>query len=107
MSGGFIALLVVAAAAAIGIQWWLKRKRRDELASVAERLGLRYSEEDTSDALSLPFALFTAGDGRGTENLLEGTWEGIPVRELVYWYYTESTDAQATARGRTPASRAR
>ena len=94
MNGGFIAMFVVAAAAAIGIQWMLKQRRRDELTAVAKRLGLRYSEEDTSDALSLPFALFSAGDGRGTENLLDGTWEGIDLREFDYWYYTESTDAQ-------------
>ena len=94
MTGGLIALFVVAAIAAVAIQWWLKQKRRDEIAAVANRLGLSFSEEDTSDALSLPFALFTAGDGRGTENLLEGTWEGISLREFDYWYYVESTDAQ-------------
>jgi hypothetical protein len=94
MNGGLIALFVVAAIAAVAIQWWLKQKRRDELGAVAKRLGLRFSEEDTSDTLSLPFALFTAGDGRGTENLLEGTWEELPLREFDYWYYVESTDAQ-------------
>jgi len=94
VNGGLIALFVVGVIAAVAIQWWLKQKRRDELSAVARTLGLVFSEDDTSDALSLPFALFTAGDGRGTENLMAGTWNGVPLREFDYWYYVESTDAQ-------------
>ncbi|TMK81669.1 MAG: DUF3137 domain-containing protein [Actinobacteria bacterium] len=34
------------------------------------------------------------GDGRGCENVLSGTWDGLPVREADYWYYTESSDSK-------------
>ncbi len=42
----------------------------------------------------LPFRLFGLGDGRGIENVLTGAFQGQPVREADYWYYTESTDSQ-------------
>jgi hypothetical protein len=94
VNGGFIALFVVGAIAVVAIQWWLKQKRRDELAAIAKTLGLSYSEEDTTGTLDLPFGLFSEGDGRGTENVLEGTWQGVPLREFDYWYYVTTTDAQ-------------
>jgi hypothetical protein len=83
----------IAVIAVVGVSFWLRQKRRDELALAAKQLGLTYSTEDTADGLSLPFALFTKGDGRGTENLLEGTWQGLALREFDYWYYDESTDS--------------
>lgn len=30
------------------------------------------------------FALLRRGDGRGTENVLSGTWQGMGVREFDY-----------------------
>ena len=88
------ALVIVVAVAAAGISYYLKQKRRQQLALMARQLGLSYSPEDTLGCLGLPFALFTRGDGRGTENVLWGTWQGIPVREFDYWYYDESTDTE-------------
>ncbi|HZD81177.1 MAG TPA: hypothetical protein VE646_14220 [Actinomycetota bacterium] len=87
-------LFAAAAGAAAYLSYYLKQKRRQELAGMARQLGLDFSARDTLGCLALPFALFTKGNGRGTENLLYGTWQGMPVREFDYWYYEESTDSQ-------------
>jgi hypothetical protein len=94
VNAALIVLFVVAVGVAVYVAYYLQRKRRQELAVVAKQLGLTYAEDDTFGALSLPFALFRRGDGRGTENLLEGTWQAMPVREFDYWYYEETTDSQ-------------
>jgi hypothetical protein len=87
--------VVVAAAVVGGIVWSYrqKRKRREGLAHMARQLGLEYSPEDTRGCLGLPFALLRRGDGRGTENVLSGTWQGMPLVEFDYWYYEESRDS--------------
>jgi hypothetical protein len=90
-------IIVLAILAAIGAAAWgyhAKKKRREELLFISRQLGLAYSAEDTRGCLELPFALLQRGDGRGTENVLWGTWQGMDVLEFDYWYYTESTDAQ-------------
>lgn len=87
-------LLIAAVAGAAYVQYYLKKKRREEIAMMARQLGLSYSREDTIGLLSYPFALFRKGDGRGTENLLTGTWQDLPVVECDYWYYDESTDSE-------------
>lgn len=87
-----LGILVVAAVA--GWQLYARHRRREELALVARRLGLSYTADDTVGCLSYPFALLGRGDGRGTENVLSGTWQQIPLVAFDYWYYTESTDAQ-------------
>ena len=87
--------LAIAAVVAIGvISWYLKKKRREELATVAGRLGMQFSAEDPFGLLRLPFALLEKGDGRGTENVLWGSWESLEVKEFDYWYYVESTDSK-------------
>jgi len=92
------ALLVVGIILVIGLvawyAWYAKKKRREELALAAKQLGLRYSRADTFGCLSLPFGLFRRGDGRGTENVLYGVWQGIDLREFDYWFYEESTDSE-------------
>jgi hypothetical protein len=91
-----VLIWVALIAAAIGASVWSyrrKRKRREELATVARRLGLAYSAEDDAGCLGLPFALLQRGDDRGAENVLSGTWQGVPVREFDYWYEVESRDA--------------
>ena len=88
-----IGLLALAAAGAYW-GWYQKKKRREGLAFAARQLGLRYSQEDVQGCLGLPFALLRRGDGRGTENVLWGTWQQMELREFDYWYYEESTDAQ-------------
>jgi hypothetical protein len=87
---GFLAI----AAAVVYLGWWAKKKRREELARMAAQLGLQYSQQDTFNLLGLPFELFRMGDGRGTANVLSGTWQDIPLQEFDYWYYEESTDSQ-------------
>jgi hypothetical protein len=87
--------VVVAAAVVGGIVWSYhqKQKRRQELASMARQLGLEYSPQDSQGCIGLPFALLQRGDGRGTENVLSGTWQGLPLVEFDYWYYEESRDS--------------
>jgi hypothetical protein len=85
--------LLAVVAVAIG-SYYLRKRRREELAREAARLGLQYSTEDEQACLELPFTLLRRGDGRGTENVLWGAWQGMGVRAFDYWYYEESTDAQ-------------
>jgi len=90
-------IIVLAVLAAIGAAAWsfhAKKKRREELFFMARQLGLSYSARDTRGCIGLPFALLQRGDGRGTENVLWGTWQGIELLEFDYWYYTESTDSE-------------
>jgi hypothetical protein len=90
-----VILLVVAALVAGAIWSYLaKQRRRDELAKFAAAHKLTYSPQDGFGLDGLPFHLFSMGDGRGCENVLSGTWEGVPVRAADYWYYTESTDSE-------------
>lgn len=90
----FFLLVIVAVLAGIGVSYWLKQKRRDELAAFALAHNLQYQPLDTFGLGSLDFRLFSLGDGRGCENVLTGTWEGVPVQEADYWYYDESTDSE-------------
>lgn len=95
MEGAWVFVLVAAIGlAAAGISFYLKQRRRQELVSVARQLGLEFSPEDVLGCLDLPFSLLQRGDGRGTENVLWGTWQDVPLRAFDYWYYEESTDAQ-------------
>jgi len=54
---------------------------------------MRYSPQDEVGCLNYPFALLARGDG-DTENVVWGTWQGIPMTEFDYWYYKESTDSK-------------
>jgi len=92
-------LVVVLVAAVVGaIAWYAyrsKQKRREALFVFATQHRMDYSREDTFD---LPdaygFALFRKGDGRGCENVMTGTWNGLAVREADYWYYEQSSDGK-------------
>ena len=95
-----VVLIVAALAGGVYLSWYLKKKRREALAAMARQLGLQYSSDDTVGCLGFPFRLLTKGDGRGTENVMWGTWQGIPMTEFDYWYYDESTDSE----GRTSKS---
>ena len=90
----FFVVLVLAIGAGALISYHLKKRRREELARMARQLGLEFSPKDHLGCLGLPFTLLQKGDGRGAENVLWGTWQGIPVREFDYWYYEESTDSE-------------
>lgn len=87
-----IGLLVVVAVAAWSA--YARRKRREGLAFVARQLGLSYAEQDTYGCLRYPFQLLRRGDGRGTENVLTGSWQEMEIVAFDYWFYTESTDSK-------------
>jgi len=69
----------------------LKRKRRAELAAFAAQQGLQYSPGDPVGLVDPSFPLFQMGDGRGCENVLWGSWRGLPLAEGDYWYYTRDS----------------
>ena len=95
VNGGWLIVLFVVVAGAVAIgSFVLNKKRRDDLAAFAKRFGLTYTREDASGMLGYPFRLFGKGDGRGCENVLSGSWQGLAVREADYWYYDESTDSK-------------
>ena len=87
-------LIGLIAIGGVAISYYLKQQRIKALAQSAQRLGLSFSAADTVGCLGFPFALLQKGDGRGTENVMWGTWQGIPLTEFDYWYYEESTDSQ-------------
>lgn len=90
-----LALGVMAMAVVVAVYTWRKKaQRREALALWGAKRGLAFSAEDPHRTLSLPFRLFRCGDGRGVENVLSGTWEGLPIRLADYWYYDESHDSQ-------------
>lgn len=93
---GFLIVLLVVVLIAVGayFSWYLKKKRREELALFARQMGLEFYLVDFIGLLSLPFDLLRRGDGRGAENLMTGTWHGIALTEFDYWYYDESTDSK-------------
>jgi len=86
--------IVAALIAAAWYGWWAKKKRRQELALAAQQFGLQYAPVDTFNCLALPFGLLSRGDGRGTENVLWGAWQGMDLREFDYWYYDRTTDSK-------------
>jgi hypothetical protein len=100
VQGVIVVLVVAALAGGVYLSWYLKKKRREALAAMARQLGLQFSADETIGCLGFPFRLLTRGDGRGTENVMWGTWQGIPMTEFDYWYYEESTDSE----GRTSKS---
>jgi hypothetical protein len=92
-------LVVVLVVAAVGLVAWYayqsKQKRREALFVFATQHGLDYAREDSFDlSNAYGFALFRKGDGRGCENVVAGSWEGLPVRESDYWYYEQTSDGR-------------
>lgn len=69
---------------------WVRRQQRAErdrsLAALAQSLHLTYSQVDLFDDLWQPFHFFGLGTGRGIENVLAGTVDGVQVRAFDYWY---------------------
>jgi len=95
--GPVVLILVVGVALMGGIlylSYVAKKKRRMGFATMAQQLGMSYSEEDVLGLLGQPFLLFSKGDGRGIENVIWGTWQGLEVSAFDYWYYDESTDGK-------------
>lgn len=86
---GAIVLII----AFVVLQYVMKQRRRDALGEFALAHGLEYSTTDPFGLVDRSFRLFQQGDGRGCENVVWGPWQGLPVKEADYWYYTESTDS--------------
>jgi len=84
-----LAVIVVTGAGAGYL--YLKKKRRAELTAFASQQGLQYSPGDPVGLIDPSFPLFQMGDGRGCENVLWGTWQGLPLAEGDYWYYTRGS----------------
>jgi hypothetical protein len=61
---GFFLLIGLLAVGAAYLAYYLRKKRREELAAIAFRLGLEFSADDPFGCLSYPFALLSKGDGR-------------------------------------------
>lgn len=93
-----IVLLVVLVLIGAAV-WSAHRKagRRRGMMAFADRYGFDFYVEDPFLLADWPFRLFGMGDGRGCQNLVDGRWQGLPVKAADYWYYTQSTDS----RGRT------
>jgi type II secretory pathway pseudopilin PulG len=93
---GVVVVVLILAVVAAGIWWsWNRKKqRRVALAGFAAQYQMQYTQDDPYDLLGYPFHLLREGDGRGCENVLAGAWQGLPMREADYWYYTESTDSK-------------
>jgi hypothetical protein len=89
----FILIMVAVGAAAL-YAYRARQKRREALALFALHYGLEYAPVDPFNLDAYPFHLFTLGDGRGCENVVWGDWQGLPLKEADYWYYTETTDSQ-------------
>jgi hypothetical protein len=99
--GVLVLFAILAVVLAVGYwQWTSKQKRRQALATFALTHGLSFSAADPGGLLDIGFHLFGMGQGRGCENVMVGSWQGVPVREADYWYWTQSTDSQ----GRTSRS---
>jgi hypothetical protein len=89
----FVVFIAIAAAIAY-FSFQAKKKRRLAFAAMAKQLAFQYAINDPFNTLAEPFALFGKGDGRGVENVLWGTWNGMEARVFDYWYYEESTDSK-------------
>jgi hypothetical protein len=71
-----------------------RQKRVEAFETMAVQLGLTYTADDPYGMLDWPFALFERGDGRGIDNMLSGTWQGLEIRVFDYWFYQQSTDSK-------------
>lgn len=96
MENAFPLFIVLFGLAAIGLvvyRYRARQQRRQSFAAFAAQQGLVYHQEDPFGSLDEPFRLFSKGDGRGIENVLDGTWRDVPIRAFDYWYYEKSSDS--------------
>lgn len=88
---------VLVAGAMIGaayLQYRARQARMNSIAAVGRTVGFTFSAQDVDRIVSMPFALFSKGDGRGVECVLTGTHDGLPMRLFDYWYYDETSDGK-------------
>ncbi len=93
-----LALGLAAIPAAAYFVYLAKKKRQQGLLGMARQLGFEFSITDPFDTLAQPFGLFRKGDGRGVENVMWGTWQGMALQEFDYWYYEQSSNGKTTSR---------
>ncbi len=94
----------------VGVAGYYARKRRILLwQQTAASLDLQYSTDDPFGLVDMPFDLFSRGDGRGIENVLSGTKDGLDIKAFEFWDYDESPARIRPSRRRasSPASGAR
>jgi hypothetical protein len=98
MNGGIVLFIlfaiIVIAAAIYGVM--AARKRREELAALARRLGLSH-QADNDHALAGRFGFLNAlaqGSNRYAFNILSGVYQGYDVLVFDYHYETHSTDSK-------------
>jgi hypothetical protein len=88
----FIALIVVGICGVVAVAFIRRsrgrRGRRLALARVAEQYGMQYSEDDPYGLPAHDFGLLREGSRRGSQNVLSGRWEDLPVKEADYWHGT-------------------
>jgi hypothetical protein len=89
-----VILIVVAAGVGIWWTWYARQKRREAIVQFGLQYGLEYSRVDPYGLLGSGFRLFRLGQGRKIENVLSGSFQGLPVKEADYAYYEESTDSK-------------
>src|SRR5947209_18707843 len=86
-----IGWLVVAAVG--GILATLRAKRGHEIADIAARAGLQFSNSDPFECTRVNFQLFRKGDGRSAENVMwRDADDGHVYRALDFAFYDEHKD---------------
>ena len=90
----FLALIVAGICGVIAVAFIRRsrgrRGRRLALARVAGQYGMQYSEDDPYALPAHDFGLLREGSRRGSQNVLSGRWQDLPVKEADYWYDTGS-----------------
>jgi hypothetical protein len=92
-----VLILVVVAAVLLGLwyaQYRARIARMNAVAALGRSVGFTFSAEDPDFIVSMPFVLFSRGEGRAVELVLSGTHDRIPMRLFDYWYYDETSDGR-------------
>lgn len=80
------------------VQWLLRQRRQEDLASVAARHGLEYSHFDLFGCTRVAFPLFRKGDGRVAEDVVwRDREDGLSLRAFDFSYWVETSDAEGHA----------
>jgi hypothetical protein len=87
--GPILILGIVVVLVTIVFQGQRKHARIDALGSMAIGLGLEYSIIDTYGIETMPYALFRIGKGQKAENVISGTYNGMPLKMFDYEYYID------------------
>jgi len=84
-------ILLMGGVALVWLHSWAGRdRRRLAIARFARDRGLEFRARN-KEALSEDFRLFGRGDGGRVRNVLQGEWNGVPVRAMDYDYFATRT----------------